>query len=53
MKGPFADEYWKAAKKEIRTLEGMGAWDVVERKDDMNVIMEPGLSSASNFPMVL
>ncbi len=26
------------AEKEIVTLEGMGAWDVVEREDDMNVI---------------
>ncbi len=23
MNGPFADEYWKAAEKEIITLEGM------------------------------
>ncbi len=38
MNGPFADEYWKATKKEIKTLEGMGAWDLVECEDDMNVI---------------
>ncbi len=40
MNGPFAGEYWKAAEKEIITLEGMGAWDVVEHEDDMNVINE-------------
>ncbi len=38
MNGPFADEYSKATKKEIKTLEGMGAWDLVECEDDMNVI---------------
>ncbi len=38
MNGPFADEYWKAAEKEIITLKGVGAWDVVEHEDDMNVI---------------
>ncbi len=37
MNGPFADEYWKAAEKEIITLEGMGAWDVVEHENHMNV----------------
>ncbi len=34
----FADEYWKGAKREIDTLEGAGAWYVVECEDDMNVI---------------
>ncbi len=28
----------KIDEKEIITLEGMGAWDVVEHEDDMNVI---------------
>ncbi len=35
MNGPFADEYWEAGEKEIIALEGMGAWDVVEFKDDI------------------
>ncbi len=38
MNGPFADEYWKAAKREITSLEGMGVWDVGECEDNMNVI---------------
>ncbi len=38
MNGPFADEYCKAAEEEIITFEGMGAWDVAEHEDDMNVI---------------
>ncbi len=38
MNGSFAVEYWKSAVKEIDTLEGMGAWDIVEFNDDMNAI---------------
>ncbi len=28
--GPFADEFWKAAVKEYRTLEEMDAWEIVD-----------------------
>ena len=39
MNGPFKEEYWKAALKEIETLEAMDAWEVVDRDDSMmNVI---------------
>lgn len=38
MSGPFKEEFWKAAVKEIETLESMMAWEVVDREDDMNVI---------------
>ena len=38
MKSPFADEYWKAAVKEIETLEKMGVWDVVDHPEGVNVI---------------
>ena len=31
MSGQFADEFWKAAVKEFRTLEGMEAWEIVDR----------------------
>ncbi len=50
MNGPFADEYWKAAEKVIITLEGMGAWDVVEHEDDMNVINGTWAFSCKRFP---
>ena len=50
MNGPFADEYWKAAEKEIITLEGMGAWDVVEHEDDMNVINGTWAFKCKQFP---
>jgi hypothetical protein len=30
MSGPFAKVFWKAAVKEYRMLEGMGAWEIVD-----------------------
>jgi hypothetical protein len=38
MNGPFKEEYWKAALKEIETLETMDAWEVVDQVEGMNVI---------------
>ena len=38
MKSPFADEYWKAAVKEIETLKKMGVWDVVDCPEGVNFI---------------
>ncbi len=38
MNGPFADEYWKAAKEEISTLEGIDAWDIAEHENIINII---------------
>ncbi len=50
MNGPFADEYWKVAEKAIITLEGMGAWDVVECEDDMNSINGTWDFKCKRFP---
>ncbi len=50
MNGPFADEYWKVTEKDIITLEGMGAWDVVEIEDDMNVINGTWAFKCNQFP---
>ncbi len=30
MSGPFAEEFWKAAVKEYRMLEGMDAWEIID-----------------------
>jgi hypothetical protein len=30
MNQPFTKEFWKAAVKEYRTLEGMNAWEFVD-----------------------
>ena len=38
MKGPFAEEYWRAAEVEVETLERIKAWTVVEREAGMNVL---------------
>ncbi len=51
MSGPFADEFWKAAVKEYRTLEGMDAWEML-----INLFIERSLilfgpSKLSNFQM--
>ena len=50
MSGPFADEYWKAAVTEIETLESMGAWEVVDRKEDMNVIDSTWAFKLKRYP---
>ena len=31
MKGPFAEEYWRAAEVEVETLEKIRAWNVIKR----------------------
>jgi hypothetical protein len=38
MNGPFKEEYWQAAVKEIKTLESMNAWEVMDRPEIGNVI---------------
>jgi hypothetical protein len=50
MNGPFAKEYWEACKTEIATLEAMGAWEVVERLKDMNVIQSTWAFKLKRFP---
>ena len=36
--GVFSDNYWKLMKIETSTLEYMGAWEIVDRGNSMNVI---------------
>ena len=36
--GQFSDNYWDGMRVEIATLESMGTWEIVDQKDDMNVI---------------
>ena len=50
MNGPFKEEYWKAACKEIETLESMDAWEVVDREGDMNVIAAIWAFKLKRFP---
>ena len=48
--GPFADDYWKAMQVEIATLESMGAWEIVDRADDMNVIDSTWAFKCKRYP---
>ena len=51
MNGPFKEEYWKAALKEIETLESMDVWEVVDRDDTtMNVIDSIWAFKLKQFP---
>ena len=34
----FAYRYWQVACNKLEILEILGAWDVIDREDDMNVI---------------
>mmetsp|Transcript_12103 Transcript_12103/g.26309 ORF Transcript_12103/g.26309 Transcript_12103/m.26309 type:complete len:131 (+) Transcript_12103:742-1134(+) len=38
MNSKFANDWWKAAVREIQTLEEMDAWEVVDRPPDANVV---------------
>jgi hypothetical protein len=38
MNGSFKEEHWQAAVKEIKTLEAMDAWEVVDQDKAPNVI---------------
>ena len=51
MNGPFKEEYWKAALKEIETLEAMDAWKVVDCDNStMNVIDSIWAFKLKRFP---
>jgi len=50
MNGHFSDDYWKAAVKEIETLEGMEAWEVVDEKTGMNIIDSTWVFKLKRFP---
>ena len=50
MSGPFKEEYWKAAIKEIETLESMDVWEVVDQTEDMNVIDSIWAFKLKQFP---
>jgi len=49
-RGIFADDYWNAMKVELATLESMGAWEVVDRDDSMNVIDSTWAFKCKRYP---
>ena len=50
MKGPYSEEYWKAAQVEISTLENMNAWEVVDAHDNMNVLPSTWAFKCKRYP---
>jgi hypothetical protein len=48
--GEYASEYWEACKVEIATLEGMDAWEVVQRTAEMNVIKSTWAFKCKRYP---
>ena len=50
MKSPFADEYQKAATKEIDTLEKMDCWDVVDCPEGAHVIDSTWAFKIKHYP---
>ena len=50
MSVPFKKEFWKAAVKEVETLEVMDAWEVVDQIKDMNVIDSIWAFKLKRFP---
>ena len=49
-RGKYADDYWKAMELEIFTLESIGAWQVVDREDDMNIISSTWAFKCKRYP---
>ena len=50
MNGPFKEEYWEAACKEVKTLQSIEVWKVVNREDGMNVIQSIQAFKLKHFP---
>ena len=50
MNGPHAEGFWEACKLEVKTLEDMDVWDVVDREDWMEVIPVTFAFRIKRFP---
>jgi hypothetical protein len=50
MNGPLKEGYWEAALKEINILQVKEAWEVVQRKDFMNVLPGTWAFKCKRFP---
>ena len=50
MKGPFAEEYWRATEVEVETLEKIRAWNVIERTAEMNVLPGTWAFKCKRYP---
>ena len=50
MNGAYAQEYWEAACIEVKTLEKMNTWLVVDHTPDMNVLPSTWVFKCKRFP---
>ena len=50
MSGPHADQFAEASREEITTLQDIGAWEKVKRKDWMNVLKSTWAFKIKRFP---
>lgn len=50
MNGPNSEGFWEASEKEIRTLEKMRVWDVVDRESWMNVLPSTWAFKIKRYP---
>ena len=50
MNGPFAEEYWEAAETEIKMLEGIKAWEVVDQDQAENILPSTWVFKCKRFP---
>jgi hypothetical protein len=48
--GKSTDDYWKAMEVEIFTLESIDAWEVVDHKNDINVINSTWAFKCKRYP---
>ena len=47
---PLSDEYWKAAVTEVKTLEAMDIWEIIECTEDINVLQSTWAFKLKYFP---
>ena len=50
MNGDFKVEFWEAALAEIKTLDDMDSWNVIDRTNDMNVLASIWAFKIKRFP---
>ena len=50
MKRPFAEDYWKAAEAEVKILEKIRAWTVVEQDEAQNILPGTWAFKCKQYP---
>ena len=50
MRGPYKKEFWESALSELKTLNSMDVWDVVDRQPWMHVLKSTWVFKIKRFP---